>query len=60
MAGLLAAAVSAILAGTGAVIIWTVLWTLAIPWDGHSALTTLVFISAAVATGFLTLKALLS
>ncbi len=60
MTGLLAAFVSALLAGTGAAILWTALWTLAIPWDGHSAFTTIVFIMAAVGTGFLALKAMLS
>ena len=59
MKGLLAAFVSALLAGTGAVILWTALWTLAIPWEGRATLTTVVFIMAAVGTGFLTLKAML-
>ncbi len=60
MIGLLVTLVFATVCGAVATVLWVAFWTLAIPWEGHSALTASVFIAAGVGTGFMALKTMRS
>ena len=48
-----------IIAGIGAAFLWVALWTLAIPWEGHSVFIVPIFALAGFAVAALSMRSIL-